>query len=290
MERARARLAGGSTLTSTRFGALEYAIAGDGAPILVVHGTGGGFDQGLTIGSPLVDLGYKVIAPSRFGYLRSDFPDDASSENQADAFVDLLDRLGVDRVPVIGVSAGALPALAFATRHPDRCAALLPLVPAAYAPGRIPQPPSPLATAIYQHALQSDFLFWLGLKTAEATMIENLLATDIDVFRGASAAEQQQARQVLWDILPVSDRVRGLLNDGRLAGDPAPMALDRITAPTLTVSLEDDRFGTLAAAQHIAASVPGARLLSYPTGGHVWLGRERELYAEIDAFLRGIAD
>jgi pimeloyl-ACP methyl ester carboxylesterase len=286
MARARARLRGRSTLVSTRFGALEYATAGAGPPILVVHGTGGGFDQGLTIATPLAALDYQLIAPSRFGYLRSDFPDDPSSENQADAFVDLLDVLGIERAPVIGVSAGALPALAFAIRHPDRCAALLPLVPASYAPGVTPHPPSPLAVTIYEHALRSDFMFWLGLKTAESAMIENLLATDIEVFRRATVEQQRQARQVLWDILPVSERVRGLINDARLTAVPAPMPLEHISAPTLTISLEDDRFGTLAAARHIAASVAGARLVSYPTGGHVWIGRGQELYAEIDAFLR----
>ena len=49
----------------------------------------------------------KLTFEERFGYLRSDFPDDPSSESQADAFVDLLDHLGIERVPIIGGSAGA---------------------------------------------------------------------------------------------------------------------------------------------------------------------------------------
>ena len=46
---ARARVATGSTPSSTRHGAMEYAIAGEGPPILMIHGTGGGFDQGLAL-------------------------------------------------------------------------------------------------------------------------------------------------------------------------------------------------------------------------------------------------
>jgi 2-hydroxy-6-oxonona-2,4-dienedioate hydrolase len=53
------------------------------------------------------------------------FPRTPSSENQADAFVDLLDQLGIVRVPAIGGSAGALSAMQFAIRHPDRCSALV---------------------------------------------------------------------------------------------------------------------------------------------------------------------
>ncbi|HWE16953.1 MAG TPA: hypothetical protein VG758_07205 [Hyphomicrobiaceae bacterium] len=63
------------------------------------------------------------------------------------------------------------------------------------------------------------------------------------------------------------------------------MTLEKIKAPTLAVSLEDDRFGTLAAARHIAQSVKDARLVTYPTGGHVWVGRDKDLFAEVNAFL-----
>jgi pimeloyl-ACP methyl ester carboxylesterase len=286
---ARARIGTGSLTVKTRFGVMEYAIAGEGAPCLMIHGTGGGFDQGLAFARRLVEAGHQVIAPSRFGYLRSDFPDDPSSENQADAFVDLLDALGHARVPVIGGSAGALSAMAFAINHPDRCSGLVALVPAAYAPDRsLAPPPGALTEAIITRALRSDFLFWLGLVTAPGAMTGALLATDPALVEAASPEEQARAHAILWDILPVSDRADGLLNDARLAGNPAPMALDTIAAPTLAISFEDDRFDTIAAARHIAANVRGARLLTWPTGGHVWVGHDAEVFEEIDAFLRSL--
>jgi 2-hydroxy-6-oxonona-2,4-dienedioate hydrolase len=285
--RARRRVASGSAMVETRFGPMEYAVAGDGSPFLMIHGTGGGFDQGLAFVRPLTDSGYRVIAPSRFGYLRTPIPRDPSSENQADAFVDLLDALGIERLPVVGGSAGALSAMAFAVRHPERCTALITIVPASYAPDRsLAAPPGALTEFIINRVLRSDFLFWLGLVAIPEAMIGALLATDPVLVQAASAAEQARVNRILWDILPVSDRAAGLLNDGRLAGNPAPMALDRITAPTLAISLEDDRFDTIAAARYIAATVPGARLLSWPSGGHVWVGHDAELMAAIDGFLR----
>ena len=42
---ARARTQGRSSLIAGRFGALEYASEGDGPPVLMIHGTGGGFDD-----------------------------------------------------------------------------------------------------------------------------------------------------------------------------------------------------------------------------------------------------
>lgn len=289
MARARARISGRSAVFQSRFGTMEYATAGSGPPCIMIHGTGGGFDQGLAFAQRLVAAGRQVVAPSRFGYLRTAMPAEPTSENQADAIVDLMDELRIDRAPVIGGSAGALSALQFAIRHPDRCSALAPIVPATYVPGHIPQPPSAIARAIMDYGLKSDFLFWAGIAGAEDAMVRALLATDPALVHRASPSEQARVRAILTDILPVSARARGLANDAALTGAPAPMALDRISAPTLVISLEDDGFGTVAAARHIANSVPDAKLTIYPSGGHVWVGHDEELFAALDAFLpRGL--
>ncbi len=104
---ARERVSGRSQVLQTRWGGLEYAVAGDasGPALLMIHGTGGGFDQGLRFADALVARGMRVIAPSRFGYLRSDFPVDPSLAEQADALAALLDHLGIARIVVAGGSA-----------------------------------------------------------------------------------------------------------------------------------------------------------------------------------------
>jgi hypothetical protein len=45
---------------------------------------------------------------SRFGYLRTPLPKDAAPAAQADAHACLLDALHLSRVPILGISAGAL--------------------------------------------------------------------------------------------------------------------------------------------------------------------------------------
>ena len=286
LEAATARIEGRSRTVEARFGTLEYAEAGEGPPLLMVHGTGGGFDQGLAFARPLAMRGWRIVAPSRFGYLRSSFPGDPSSANQADVFADLLDRLGIDRIPIAGGSAGALSAIEFAVRHPDRCSALVAIVPATHVPGRDPGLPNALQNAVAQAMLGSDFLFWSAITALPGAMTGTILATDPALVSAASPAEQERVATILRDILPVSRRARGLLNDGRLAGNPAPSELKAIRAPTLAISLEDDRYGTAAAARHIAAEVPSAQLVIYPRGGHVWVGHDAELFEGVDRFLR----
>jgi 2-hydroxy-6-oxonona-2,4-dienedioate hydrolase len=132
----------------------------------------------------------------------------------------------------------------------------------------------------------SDFLFWSAMTAMPDTMIRTLLATDPALVAAASPAERARVTEIMRGILPVSARARGLLNDARLAGNPAEMDLAAISAPTLAISLEDDFYLTADAARHIADTVPGARLIVYPDGGHVWVGRDAEMFAAIDAFLR----
>src|SRR4030067_2562040 len=73
IQQAHDRIASGSQIAQTPCGPIEYAVLGDGLPVLVVHGAGGGFDQGLDFGKPLAERGFRGIAMSRFGYLRTPF-------------------------------------------------------------------------------------------------------------------------------------------------------------------------------------------------------------------------
>ena len=148
---ASARSAQGSTLIATRCGAIEVQQAGAGVPLLVVHGSGGGHDQGMAFAGTLAQRGIRVIAMSRFGYLRTPMPADASAAAQADAHVCLLDALGIRRAAVMGGSAGAMSALQMAIRHPGRVSALVLLVPLAYKPPAQADSAPPLPAWVFYH-------------------------------------------------------------------------------------------------------------------------------------------
>jgi pimeloyl-ACP methyl ester carboxylesterase len=134
VDAARARAAQHSLLVQTRCGPIEDQAAGQGTPLLIVHGSGGGHDQGMAFVGALAQQGVRVIAMSRFGYLRTPLPADASPAAQADAHACLLGALGIARATVLGASAGTLSAMQLAIRHPDRVNALIVVVPIAYKP------------------------------------------------------------------------------------------------------------------------------------------------------------
>jgi pimeloyl-ACP methyl ester carboxylesterase len=290
---ARARVESGSRVAATRCGPIEYAITGDGPPVLVVHGAGGGYDQGTDVGAPLVAMGFRVIAMSRFGYLRTPLPVDASAAAQADAHACLLDALGIERAAVMGASAGAPSAMQFALRHSQRCRALVLLVPAAYAPraggAAAVTPPMAampaLARRFFDLALRSDFIFWAAQRLDRAGMIRTILGTPPDVVEHASAVEQARVASVLRHILPIAARRAGLLNDATVISSLARFDLERIAVPTLAISAADCLYGTFDSARYTAAHVTGARFIGYATGGHLCVGHEDDLASEIAAFL-----
>lgn len=274
----------GGVVVNTRCGPIEYQEAGTGVPLLMVHGSGGGHDQGMTFAGNLAQRGIRVIAMSRFGYLRTPMPADASPAAQADAHVCLLDALGIGQAAVLGGSAGGPSALQMAIGHPDRVSALVLLVPLAYKPNALAnsaKPLAPWAEALLMRLIGSDFLFWVGLHVARDQVVKYVLATPPEQVKNASPEERVRINAILDHILPVSERAAGLRSDSVMGRTLGPSDLEKVRAPTLIVSVRDDGFGTYASAAYTASQIKGARFVGFEHGGHVWVGHNDAVIQEI---------
>jgi pimeloyl-ACP methyl ester carboxylesterase len=283
---ARERLnSGGSQVIETDCGPIEYATIGEGDPVLVVHGIFGGFDQGLVIAGGNVGEEFRSIVPSRFGYLRTPLPEDASPAGQGDAFACLLDALGIQQTAVLGTSAGGTSAIQFALRHPHRCAALM--LFSSNAPGETEAtlPPEPLAKVIFK----SDLVFWLM-----TTYFRSSLNSMMGVPKGFELTPEYKAdvAEVMRTILPVNPRADGAVFDMFVsnadinAGYPAGYPLEEIAAPVLIVNAVDDPLTLYANAKSMAERISGAKLVTIESGGHMLLGHEERIRSEIVAFLQ----
>lgn len=272
----------GSQVIDTPCGSIEYARKGAGRPVLVVHGNGGGFDQGLGLAHTYLGEGFDVVAPSRFGYLRTPLPSGASPALQADAYACLLDALGIRQVSLLTSSAGVTSAIQFAFRHPDRLTALVLHSP--NAPGRVEMavPPKAVLSALFH----SDFAYWVMI-----TGLRRAMEPLVGVPKGWVLTSEQEAAvtAALKGVLPVSARGDGMIFDTFVSNPEInngyPFA--SIRAPTLVVSAVDDPEALHANAHVLAAAIPGARLLAIADGGHLMLGRTEEVRAAITGFLSG---
>jgi len=286
MQRAEA-LAGQSELARTSLGALEYAIRGEGPPVLVIHGAGGGFDQGLLLADAVGGPGRRWISVSRFGYLRSPLPEDASTAAQADALADLLTGLGIERVDVLAMSGGAPPALQLAARHPERVGAMVLLSPAPFTPFGGDVEGRPVPAALYTAIAGSDVGFWV-MKWLAPGMLRSAFDARPELLE-AAPEDTDFVDRLVDGFQPASGRLAGLRNEISAVDPQAEYSLEAIRAPVLVVHAADDRLNPVAISETIAGRISGAEFIRYNAGGHLLLGHHDDLREAIPEFLTGAA-
>jgi pimeloyl-ACP methyl ester carboxylesterase len=81
-------------------------------------------------------------------------------------------------------------------------------------------------------------------------------------------------------------RVGGMQFDVKTAAAREPYPIEKIACPVLTISAEDDRFGTAVRARYIAANVAHGRAVIFPTGGHALVGRNADALDAITSFMQ----
>jgi len=103
---------------------MHYAVYGEGAPVLLIHGgLGHGDVWGFQI--PALAEGHQVIVADSRGHGRSTrSAKPFGYQLMADDYLALLDHLGIDQVALVGWSDGGIIGLDIAIRHPERLSRL----------------------------------------------------------------------------------------------------------------------------------------------------------------------
>jgi pimeloyl-ACP methyl ester carboxylesterase len=265
-------------LVETRLGPVEVAVVGEGAPVLVVHGTPGGWDQAAAMARFLTDAepgpGVKAILPSRPGYLGSELGERATIDAQADLHAALLDALGVERVGVLCWSGGGPSSYRLAVRHPDRVRAVVALdaVSKAY-----PRPHEDLPTRLMFTTRPGNWL----LRAMAAHAPKQLIQATLDAEGSLSKAQvEQRASEVFEDdvkrrfVLELDASV--LRHDGRQVGYDndidqfeAIETLERVEAPCLIVQGSADTDVPPDFSDFAVSRIPNAELLTLDGGTHL---------------------
>ena len=251
---------------NTEFGTIEYAIEGEGVPVLILHGSLGGYDAALLIGERL-DSG-KVIAVSRPGYLGTPLSSGASLEEQADLFAALLDELGIDRVVVYAVSAGGAYGMQFALRHPERTLGLV-LSSTSVEPDEESAVPELGNATLFL----ADMYMWVS-----ARFLPSLLGNSMsDGFDAADPVQVAEAEKLARSLVPMGRRWAGNYNDGIQLSDPVMKnwPLEQSTVPTLIVHGDRDPLSSYEAARILAGRLPDAELLTIDGAGHAIFTNEQ---------------
>ena len=280
-----ARVSGRGVVLPSPFGPLEYLeggglegsdlegsdleggdLEGGQPPVLLVHGAGGGFDMGELMAQVLLGEDDRWIAPSRFGYLGSGVPEGAGPALQAHAFVWLLDELEIDRVAVVALSAGGPSGLHFALQYPDRISSLTLLSAGVTRVTDEVQDDADWKGRALVRLFSRDFPYWVFTKLFERQFL-GIMGADAEVVRALSSEQRRWVARLIESMRPVSLRTPGVLVDHH---QPLPgEAISGIRTPTLIVHAEDDGLQLFENARFAEATIPGARLLRFPSGGHL---------------------
>jgi len=268
MDRAYQRIGGGSEVMGSPLGDIEYADRGVGPAVLVVHGSGGGFDQGLLLARAALGDDLRWIVPSRFGYLRSTFRAGATFDDQAHAYAHLLDHLGIERVAVVAFSHGGPSAVLFAALYPRRVSSLTLLsagVASSDSPGQLEANRQGNALArIFQH----DLGYWAAATALRGRLL-GLMGTDAQVLAQLTPPQRQLIDELIEVMHPVAPRAAGVRFDNQAQLPNGRIAA--IRAPTLIVHARDDSLQRFHHAEFAARTIPGARLHAFDRGGHLLL-------------------
>ncbi len=226
---------------------IELFERGAGAPILFLHGAGG-----VRPDDPFIAIlaqGRRLIVPSHPGFGRSALPDWLDSvDDIAHVHLELLDRLGLREVDLIGASVGGWIAAEMATKVPERFPRVVLIAPVGVKTGPVDKLDIPEMFAIPQDKLQ------------------RLLFHDPEKFRP--------------DLKAFSDEQLGIMARNRetlalLAWEPymhnpkLMHRLHRITAPTLFLRGESDGLISADYMQRYAQLVPNSRIATITQAGHV---------------------
>jgi len=273
-----ARRVVGSSVVDTRRGRVEYAVRGSGPAVLAIHGSPGGYDQGLLIFDELKGRGFSLVAPSRPGYLRTPLAGGASPAEQADLVAALLEEIGVENVLVAGASGGGPCACQFALRYPEKTSALL--LYSAVVTTYLPHQDS------VDRLLSGFFCLDIGswLMSLIAHLSPNLMAQALLSAGGEFSQRKldQLVDAIMMDprkvafvsaiidtMTPASLRNAGLENDMAQFRVMAPPPLERIQCPTLVVHGLDDKNTSMDHPRYALAKISGAEHIFLEDASHL---------------------
>ncbi len=241
---------------------LYYEVAGSGVPLVLIHGS---FGDRRFWDLQFAELSkkYKVVRYDIRGYGRTALPNENEVYRDCDDLNALMIFLGISRAHICGLSLGSIILIDFALSFPDKCLSLIPAGPRVAGD----------ATDEY--------------KTASSDSIRKIIARTSELAKTKGAKE---ATDYLWTgdhamrKGVVTANTRALLlkmgyeyswwrytHTGKRE-QAYPMAikkLSEIKIPTLIVTAESDFELCQEVAARMAQEIPGAKLVSIKTAGHI---------------------
>ena len=251
---------------SCSYGKMTYIDEGKGEVILSIHGIFGGFEQAYETCKVFREK-YRILAPSRFGYLYSDIKGKGTTKEQAEAYLELINRKGIDKIFLLATSAGGTVAFRFALDYPERTKGLILFsssLPYSEKPEKYPEYAGPPQFLCYDYAM---FLI--------SPLFQSIMGMD---------------KSTIYGILPISERKKGVAIDAAItnidmARNYDEYRIEDLKVPILILHSKDDKLASFESAKSVLHRFPRYQLVSFDKGGHLMVGHEKEVKEAVISFI-----
>ena len=225
---------------------LEIHEGGSGAPLLFLHPA-----SGFNAGDAYVDLlsaHRRLIAPSHPGFGASQLTDWIDHvDDIAHIYLELMDRMGLDKVDLIGCSIGGWIAAEMLTKSPERFGKVMLVGPVGVKTGPTDRLDIPDIYVMPPAEVQK-----LLFHDPAAMAVDPATLSDEDL--AIAARNRETLALLVWEPYMHNPKLRRRLH--------------RVASPTLFVRGQSDGLVSAAYLEAYAGLVPGAKTATIPQAGH----------------------
>jgi pimeloyl-ACP methyl ester carboxylesterase len=245
--------------------------------LMSIHGSPGGHDQNI-----ISSDAFRILILSRPGYLRTPLGVGQTPAEQATAYSELLEVLGIQKVVVMGISGGGPSSMEFAAKFPEKTLGLIAFEAVSYSEdyeNKFPDDESMMNG--------SDFIMWAGLyymsflgtKKKAAMMLPN---PKNRIRLTSNPKNVAKLKSMEWSIWLMSLRREGLVNDYQQFANLS-IPFEKIKVPTLAIHGNEDVNVDLSHAKELIDKVQGSELKIIDEGDHMMMFTHSE---EIDSLIK----
>lgn len=253
---------------------LAYREAGDGDPVLLVHGYPESSYMWRHVLPALAAAGRRALAPDLAGFGDSPVDPPGTWERHVESLERFRQAAGVERAALVVHDWGGLIGLRWACHHPDAVSALV-----------------ISSTGFFPDARWHGLAQALRREVDGERMIEGMTRSTFgELMRATSPSFDDAAVDEYWKAFTDDARRRAQLELYR-SGDFTKLAvyegrLSALGVPVLLLWGENDGFAPVAAGRRFEVALPDARLVVVEGAGHfVWEDAPERTAEEVVAFL-----
>ena len=272
-----------SRFLDTPKGKLHYHVAGDGPPLLLLHGSGPGVSGWANFRGnlPVLAREYTTYVLDFPGFGKSYSPDANPLAVGPAGVLDFLDGMGLGPLPIIGNSMGGNVAARIAAEHPERVSRLL-CIGGVGLSLLSPSPPEgiKLLVEFVENPTRERLIQWMESMVYDT----GILTEEFVELRWQSATDPSAPT----DIKKLYNRamLEGMRKGRAFGAVDAVAMLTKIKAPTLVMFGRDDRVTPMDGSLAAMRLIPKCELhVFYDCGHWAMIERKDEFESTVLAYL-----